>query len=120
MAGQDADASIAKCSQPRGGSCLLRVVVAVHRKAMIVKATGEVRDVPSENEITADADRLMPGCVARREHQRDRSIAEQVVLAIGRRSRRRGTARLVTAIVGRTFMTSERTHVEIIALPGGT
>ena len=82
MSRTDDGSGVAKCAQAVGRRRLRGEVVAEHREPVVIQAGGEVGDVAADDEPLADAHRLVAGRVTGRQQQLDRSVAEQVVVAV--------------------------------------
>ncbi len=81
MAGQHGVPGVAERLEAVGGAALLGEVVAEDREAMVVEPAREVGHVGAEDEI-ADLDGLMAGRVSGRQQQADRTVAEEIVVAV--------------------------------------
>ena len=72
----DAGAGVTKRLEAPGRRCLRVVVVGEHREPVVVEPGGEVGDVTAEDELRADANRLVARGVPRRKQQLDGSVPE--------------------------------------------
>ncbi|MFN8202672.1 MAG: hypothetical protein U0S48_08915 [Solirubrobacteraceae bacterium] len=72
MAGLDPEPRVAQLAQPCRRAALRLVVVAEGREAPAVEDRGEMGDIDGEDELVADAHRLVAGG----EQQLDRAVAK--------------------------------------------
>ncbi len=82
MAGNDRDAGIPQLPKTIHRAALRGEVIGEGWKPLVVQRGAEVANVRAQDQMLAHHHRLVPGRVARRQHQRERTVAEQIVLAV--------------------------------------